>query len=160
MRQKLEEFLSDPTDATKELARKLYWAVTSTCPMTQEQRSSTFAWAANLADKLTKRIIESPPPAARSLAGGKAVAMEQKKRYAALAGGGAAGSLDQSRRIAPSSGLRGPLPPPSGLRGPLRKGEPRIPTAAEMRVFKDQQARLKAAAIQYMRDGAIKLGVT
>jgi len=59
-------------DLAKELARKLHWAVTSTCPnLTRQQRSSTFTWAADLADKiLSSRHPALPPPVDRERSNG------------------------------------------------------------------------------------------
>lgn len=47
----------------KQLARKLFWAVTSTFPsLTRQERSQTFTWAADMADRIITRCHPSLPP--------------------------------------------------------------------------------------------------
>jgi len=157
MRQSLEEFLQDSSTTTKELARKLYWAISSTVPITAGQKRTAFIWAADMAERLVKRIEATPPPASRHLSPGKRLAMGKKNGYAALAGGGAAGSLDQTGGAAPNSSLQRPPPHLGSARNSRPPPPPRRPTPGEMERFKDDQARMKAAAIQYMVDG-IKVG--
>lgn len=56
-RGRLSEDRTDPV--SKELTRKLFWAITSTFPnLAKGQRISTFSWAAQLAD----RIIDGRQP--------------------------------------------------------------------------------------------------
>lgn len=142
MHQKLQRFLSDGNDDGKELTRKLYWAVSSTIPLTRELKASTFSWAADLAEKILKRAEIAPPPAIRS--NGRQVALDRQKRYTGLAGGGAAGRLDTGGES------RLPSRRPLAAAAPTSRG--RGVTEAELEKFKDDQARMKAAAIQYMAD--------
>jgi len=149
MAQHLKGFLSDPNDDHKELTRKLYWAVSSTIPLDRDRKKSTFTWAADLAEKVLDRVENAPPPAIRPKdTGGKRLAMGRKDRYAALAGGGAAGSLDRAAAaVPPSRSVRSKVAPQPYL------------TPQQLEVFKGTQARLKAAAILYMRDGATRIGL-
>lgn len=49
-------------DHAKQLARKLYWAVSSTFPnLSKTDRSHTFTWAADMAAKILSRIDTDPP---------------------------------------------------------------------------------------------------
>lgn len=48
-------------DYAKELTRKLYWAVSSTFPLTKQQRATSFTWAADMADRMLKRLHPSHP---------------------------------------------------------------------------------------------------
>lgn len=49
--------------AAKELTRKLFWAVSSTFPsLTKQERSKTFSWAAEMADRIIDRCHPSLPP--------------------------------------------------------------------------------------------------
>jgi len=143
MARQMEGFLSDPKDPLRELTRKLYWAVSSTIPLNTAQKKTTFSWAADLADKLIARAAVLPPPAIRPQnLGGKAFAMRKKSGYAAQAGGGAAGSLDRATSAALPSQLmrRGAVSHP-------------LPTTQDMADFGEDQARMKAAAIVYMKGG-------
>jgi len=149
MHQNLQRFLSDDTDDAKELTRKLYWAVSSTITLTKESKASTFSWAADLAEKIVKRSNLAPPPAIRTRAQG--VALGRSKRYTGLAGGGAAGRLDGGEAVS-----RPPLRP-SRAASPTSK-RPAV-TPAELEKFKDDQARMRAAAIRYMHDGTTKVSV-
>lgn len=152
MPRKLEEFLSDPTDPEKELTRKLYWAVSSTVPLQNAQKASTFSWCAQLATRILSRVESIPPPALRSNQSSRtSVDPKGKNGYASMAGGGAAGSLDKRHRQGPSSKrMRSGAVTPRSI--------PRV-TPAELEEFKDRQARLKAAAIVYMAEQSIKLGI-
>jgi len=48
---------------TKQLTRKLFWAVSSTFPqLTKQQKVSTFTWAADMAERILSRIHPSLPP--------------------------------------------------------------------------------------------------
>jgi len=54
----------EPSDKelAKELTRKLYWALSSTLDLTRQQRSTTFTWAAQMADRVLQRHLPSLPP--------------------------------------------------------------------------------------------------
>lgn len=54
-------------DPTKELTRKLFWAISSSLPgLTRQQKASTFTWAADMAERVLTRIHPSLPPAVDS----------------------------------------------------------------------------------------------
>jgi len=94
---------TDDNDA-KELTRKLFWAVTSTIPrLSKGQRSSTFTWAANLAERILADCHPSLPPT---------VAKKGTKRYHGQAEGRGGG------RINPSITRNGPAPP-----SPIKQAE-------------------------------------
>jgi len=54
----------EPTeDHTKELARKLYWAISSTLSgLSKQQRSDMFNWASRMADRIITDCHPSLPP--------------------------------------------------------------------------------------------------
>jgi len=142
MPRKLQELLADLESAEKELTRKLYWTVSSTLPLTREQKATTFTWAAHLAEQLVRRAVAAPPPASRPFKPSNAqqaakLASRAKGRYAAQAGGGAADGLKGRRTVPPDEGPR------------ERKAAP-PPSAA----FLERQAALKARAIRYMKHGS------
>jgi len=144
---KIEGFLSDSSSPEKELTRKLYWSVTSTIPLNREQKKTTFGWACRLAGQLLERAAANPSPRLPSPngKGGKleeTVAPATKKRYHGQAGGGVAGSSIKRRTVSPSS-----LP------------QERHPSSSPSQDFLDTQARLKAAAIRYMKDGTTKVSI-
>lgn len=146
----LEEFLEDPSSAEKELTRKLYWAITSTLSLTRPQKTSTFSWVADLAEKIVKRASAAPPPAARSETPGRpTLARGGKKRYAALAGGGAAGSFRKS----------GGEPLPSKDTA-SRQPHPHGSNPARHAAFLARQASLKVRAVDYMERENVRLGIT
>jgi len=72
-------------DTGKELLRKLYWAISSTCSLTKEQKVSTLRWCARISHSIALRYHESPPSRLQG------VDKTTNSQYAALAGGGAAG---------------------------------------------------------------------
>jgi len=50
-------------DHVKQLARKLYWAVSSSIPnLSKQQRSSTFDWAKRMAERIVDDCHPSLPP--------------------------------------------------------------------------------------------------
>jgi len=84
----------------KELARKLYWAVSTTCKgMTKQQKASTFTWAADMAERILTRIGPSLP---------LPVDTEKAERYHGQAVGRGGGRNDPS-----ILGTARPLPPPN-----------------------------------------------
>ncbi len=47
---------------SKQLTRKLYWAISSTCPhLTKQQKAATFSWAASMAERIIDRLPSLPP---------------------------------------------------------------------------------------------------
>jgi len=91
---------SKDADREKQLARKLFWAVSSTFPgMTKRQKASTFTWAAEMAERVIARVHPShPPPVDTSTSNG----------YHGQADGRGGGRYDPSLPRAPR-----PLPPPT-----------------------------------------------
>jgi len=87
-------------DHAKELARKLYWAISSTFHgLTRQQKATTFTWAADMAERVISRIGPSlPPPVDTSTSDG----------YAGQAVGRGGGRNDSSLPRAAR-----PLPPPN-----------------------------------------------
>lgn len=53
-------------DDVKELTRKLYWAVSSTLRLTKRQKTTTFTWAADMAERICLRSHPSLPPSVDS----------------------------------------------------------------------------------------------
>lgn len=150
MPRQIEGFLSDDTDDQKELTRKLYWAISSTIPLNQAQKASTFKWCADLAERLLARGNLAPPPATRSQQlTGRRLAMAKKNGYALLAGGGAAGSSDGKRRQEPPSRALRSGRPSSLLMTPQLAGD-----------FQRDQAAKQVLAIEYMVSENLRLGIT
>jgi len=83
-------------DNHKELTRKLFWAVTSTCKLTRQQRSSTFTWAADLAEKILTRTETEQKDTGKPLPSASRLDPGPKDRYAALAEGRGGGRVPSS----------------------------------------------------------------
>lgn len=84
----------------RELTRKLYWSVSSTIPnLSKQQKSSTFTWAANLAERIMDNLRPSLPPA---------VDTKPSNGYHGQAEGRGGGRHDPSY-----TGKVRPLPPPN-----------------------------------------------
>lgn len=150
MPRSVEGFLSDSTDPIKELTRKLYWAVSSTLPLSRDQKKTSFTWAANLAERIAAAAAARPPPASRSNGlTGKALAMEKKRGYAAPAGGGAAGSSDPIPSGNPSERMR-------SWEASQPAGEPSAAQAA----FVARMAAARTEAEAYMVSENVRLGIT
>ena len=83
----------------KQLARKLYWAVTSTFPeLKRADRTRTFTWAADMAARIIQRVGPSLPPSVDS---------DAQSNYHGQAEGRGGGRYDPSH----TNGRRA-LPPP------------------------------------------------
>jgi len=146
----LEEFLSDPSAAEKELTRKLYWSITSTLSLTPAQKKSTFSWVADFAEKVVSRHSVPPPPASRpETRGSQKLASSRRNGYAALAGGGAAGRLDR--------GGRRPLP---SKRTASKPTHPPETDPARLAAWAAAQASMRTRARKYMIAENVRLGIT
>ncbi len=147
MPRKLEDLQADTESVEKELTRKLYWTVSSTLPLTREQKKTTFTWAAHLAEQLVRRAAAAPPPASRPISPSTAqraqrLASGAKNRYAAQAGGGAADGKIGRRTVQPKPYQNGRLATP-----PLDQDS------------WDLQVQMRERAILYMKNGS-KSGAT
>ena len=87
-------------DSAKQLTRKLYWAISSTYPrLSRQQKTATFTWAADMAERIIQRVDPSLPPA---------VDTPSSNGYHGQAEGRGGGRYDPSiQRGTP------PLPPPN-----------------------------------------------
>ncbi len=123
----------------KELTRKLFWAIISTFPdLSSEERTHTFTWAANMADKIMARpsASRSSPKTHQNTSSRGEVGLDARRanRYARQAEGRGGGRLN----VSSVKGRRSSQPSRADA------------AAAHLPAFSAEQKAMKGRALAYM----------